>query len=203
MANIRRLEAKEGNLSSAHGSMTRQIGQKLEAALRLHRERYPRIELFYDHGLRGNLAVCAPTAYMGRRQGPDAKLSELDIVLLHRGSVFLLIEIEESQARPKTVLGDVFGVVLSDRVSIRGHPHPHPIKNATLIVAVTVSERGRRAAKYARLERLLKRHITALQRAVPRTKVTKIRMVTSSRDDLVRRIERLIRSEVGKGVAKR
>ena len=187
-----------GNLITGHGQRTREIAEKLQENLHADRKRYSEVQLFYDHGDSSKAEVCQPTSYMGRCYGSNATLSGLDIILVHKGKVFLLVEVEESEVRPKTILGDVFGVVVADRVSIRGRSLP--ISNATMIVAVTVSGHGRRAEKYVRLERRLGRHLEALRRTTSRSKVAKIRIVTSDADDLARRIERLIRLEVGRGV---
>ena len=124
-----------------HGKRTRQIAEKLEKNLCADPERYSGVQLFYDHGDSSKTEVCQPTSYMGRRYGADATLSGLDIVLIHKGRVFLLVEVEEGQARPKTILGDVFGVVLAERVSIGGKSYP--IVDATMIVAMIISSRGR------------------------------------------------------------
>ena len=185
-----------------HGHRTRQIAERLEENLRADPERYSGVQLFYDHGDSSKTEVCQPTAYMGRRYGVDATLSGLDIVLVYRGRVFLLVEVEESQVRPKTIIGDVFGVVLSERVSIRRRSYP--IGDATMIVAMTVSGKGRQADKYIRLERHLRKYLNTLRDArPPQTRVDKIRIVTSDSEDLVRRIERLVRLEIGRGVAVR
>lgn len=184
-----------------HGQRTRQIAERLRENLRSDPVRYSDVQLFYDHGDSSNAEVCQPTSYMGRRYGADGTLSGLDIVLVHKGRVFLLVEVEESQVRPKTILGDVFGVVLAERVSIRGRSYP--IGDATMIVAITVSGGGRRAEKYTRLERHLHKYLDALRSTMRQIRVAKIRIVTSDSDDLVRRIERLVRLETGKGVTLR
>jgi hypothetical protein len=132
---------------------------------------------------------------MGRRYGSDATLSVPDIVLVKKGRAFLLVEVEEGNARPKTILGDVFGIFLSDRVRINGKAYP--IKDATIIVAMIISAKGHRAKKYIRLERHLRKYLTVVRSDLPQ-RVAKISIVTSSSDDLVRRIERLIRWETGK-----
>ena len=184
-----------------HGQRTRQIAERLEEKLRADPERYSGVQLFYDHGDSSKTEVCQPTSYMGRRYGVDATLSGLDIVLVYRGRVFLLVEVEESQVRPKTILGDVFGVVLSEHVRIRGRSYP--IGDATMIVAMIVSGKGQQADKYIRLERNLRKYLNMLRSAMPQTRVDKIRIVTSDSEDLVRRIERLVRLEIGRGVAVR
>ena len=53
-----------------------------------------------------------------------------DLDEITRGAV----EIEKSRARPKIVLGDIFGVTLAHRVSICGKPYR--FKKATVIVGI-------------------------------------------------------------------
>jgi len=178
-----------------HGTATREIAE------RLLQKRYAGVDLFYDHGDSRRVAVCTPTSYIGRRFGADATLSGIDIVLVYRGKVFLLVELEESEVRPKTVLGDVFGVVVAGHVRIKGRSYP--IEDATLIVGVTVSGRGRRAEKYGRLERHLSKYVRALRHTAPRTRVTKVRIVASQPHDFLRRIEGLVHREVSKTITAR
>ena len=182
-----------------HGKRTRQIAERLEEKLLAYPNRYPGVKIFYDHGDSFKESVCQPTSYIGRRYGADATMSGLDIVLVHKGKVFLLVEVEESQVRPKTILGDIFGVVLSERVRIKAKSYP--IENATMIVAMIVNSKGQQAEKYIRLERHLHKYLSTLRKIMPKTRVDKIRIVTSDSEDLVRRIERLVRLETGKGMA--
>ena len=179
-----------------HGRRTREIAERLQRKLAEDPERYSGVRIFYDHGDSRKPEVCQPTSYMGQRYGSDATLSGIDIVLTKKGKVFLVVEVEESAVRPKTVLGDVFGVVLADKIRIKDRPYK--LDDAVLIIAVVVSGRGRRAEKFARLERHLRKYLSVLNRTAPGTGVKKIRIVSSEPDDLVRRIERLVRLEVGK-----
>lgn len=178
------------------GQLTQAIAQKLKRKLEENQDRYSGIEVFHDHGNSTDPNVCEPTAYMGRRYGADATLSSIDIVLVKDKKVILAVEVEESMVRPKVVLGDVFAVVLADRIRILDRSYP--VDNALLVIALTASTRGKRVEKYARLERHLGKYIDALQRTNPSTGIKKVRIVTAEPNDLVRRIERLIRLEVGK-----
>lgn len=179
-----------------HGRLTREIAETLQKQLNAEPKRYPGVRIFYDHGDSSKPEVCQPTSYMGRRYGTGATLSGLDIVLVKNSRVVLVVEVEESEVRPKVVLGDVFGAVLADGIRIKNRPYR--LKDVVIVVAVAVSAPGRRSEKYARLERHLHRCLCALNQGGRDTGVKKVRIVTAERDDLVRRIERLIRLEVGK-----
>jgi hypothetical protein len=133
----------------------------------------------------------------------DAELSHVDIVLVRNKTIFLLVEVEEHYASPKTILGDVFGVLLSERFRVKGVPYPIK-KDATMIVAMIVNDKRNQAKRYMRLERHLNKYLKMSRESNPTTglKVSKLRLVTSDSDDLVRRIERLIRLEIGKQIQK-
>ena len=186
-------------MNNSHGQRTRKIGEMLEPKIEKIKEEYPGLLMFYDHGSPKSESVHRANAYMGRRYGRDATLSEVDLVFVYRGKAFLLVEVEESKVSPKTILGDTFGVILASRIHISGESYP--IHNATLVTAITVGNRGKRKAKYVRLDRLLQKFLYALRQTKKGTSVAKIRIVTSNKDDLVRRCERLIRLVVGKGIA--
>lgn len=177
------------------GDRTKRIAEQLSARL-AKSDDFKGIKIYYDHGESGYASVCQPTSYMGRRYGPDATLSGIDIILVRNGKAFLAVEVEESYVRPKTVLGDVFGIALANRVRIQGRTYP--IHEALLMVAVVVGSSGRRREKYKRLERHIGSYIRALQTSSPRTNITKVRVITTSQEDLVRRVERFIRLEAGK-----
>jgi hypothetical protein len=177
------------------GHYTNVIAEKLRSNLLADQERYAGIEVYSDHGDSGSEYTCQPTSYMGQRYGSDATLSEIDIVVTKNGKVILAVEVEESEVRPKVVLGDVFGVAIASKIMIKGKPHK--IADTVLIVALVAKKTGHRADKYVRLERLLIKQMKLLRDAGG-TGVNKVRIITSSIDDLAIRIERLLRSEIGK-----
>jgi len=173
---------------------TKSIAEHLKQKLLSDPERFRRIEVFYDHGDSSKPGVGWPTTYMGRRYGRDATLSVVDIVIAKGKNVILAIEIEEGIIRPKDVIGDVFGIALADR--IRFKEKPYSIKNATTIIAIVDDGKGKRSAKYFRLERHLDRYFNAISSKT----LKKVRIITCPTHDLVRRIERLIRLETGKQI---
>jgi hypothetical protein len=183
---------------------TRKIAEQLEKRIKARTSADEKwlagIEIRYDHGdAAQSPSVCQPTAYMGRRYGSDATLSGVDIVLIKDGKVVLAVEVEEKQTRPKIILGDIFSLILAEGIHITKEGHPtekqsYPIDDAVIIIAVVTPEKGKKAEKYKRLERCVGESVNALSRAGKR----KVRIVPSSEGDLVRRIERLIRLELGK-----
>ncbi|MBZ5499538.1 MAG: hypothetical protein LAP85_24325 [Acidobacteriia bacterium] len=187
-------------MTQRQGEKTRQIAETLRGRLRNNPGRYGDIDVRYDHGDSTDVDVCQPTSYMGRRYGADATLSGVDIVLLKKGNVFVVVEVEESSVRPKIILGDIFGTILARRIHVQGRSYP--IHDATMIVALTVSRRGQQVRKYSRLERLLTKFVSDLRSSPVRRSIRKVRIIVSDVSDLVRRVERLVRLEAGKSVKK-
>jgi hypothetical protein len=181
-------------MAKLRGVKTQSIAEHLKQKLLSDPERFRRIEVFYDHGDSSKPGVGRPSTYMGRRYGRDATLSEVDIVVAKGKNLILTIEIEESIVNPKKVIGDVFGIALADGIRIKGKPYS--IKNATTIIAIVDDGKGKRSAKYFRLERHLDRYF----KAIPSKTLKKVRIITCPSHDLVRRIERLIRLETGKRI---
>ena len=179
-------------MAKPQGVNTKVIAEQLKYNLDSDQAKYPGIEVFYDHGDSSKPEVCEPTTYMGRRYGGDATLAVVDIVVVKDKKIFLAIEIEEGTFRPKTVIGDVFGIALADKMRIQGEPYS--INDTIIIIAITEDGKGKQSAKYARLERHLDRYF----KANPSKIVKKVRIISCPIDDLVRRIERLIRLETGK-----
>lgn len=129
---------------------------------------------------------------MGRRYGNDATLAVVDIVVVKDKNIFLAIEIEERTCNPKKVIGDVFGIALADKMRIQGEIYS--INDAIIIIAIVDEGKGKQSAKYTRFERHLDRYF----KANPSKIVKKVRIISCPIEDLVRRIERLIRLETGK-----
>ncbi len=179
-------------MGKPQGVNTEAIADQLVTKLKADPERYKDFKVYYDHGESSKPEVCKPTTYMGRRYGDDATLSKVDIVVTKGKNVVLGIEIEESEVRPKTVLGDVFGIALANKMRIQGNAYS--VKNITIIIAVTDDGEGSKSAKYERLERHLDRYF----KANPSKSLKKVRIIPCPISDLVRRIERLIRLETGK-----
>lgn len=179
-------------MGKPHGANTKKIAEQLKSKLDAELERFKDIKIFYDHGDSSKPEVCQPTTYMGRRYGTDATISAVDIVVAKGKNVILAIEVEESPVRPKTVLGNVFGIALADRMHIQGKTYS--TKNATIIVAIAVDGKDKQTAKYQRLER----HLDSYFKTNPSERVKRVRIIPSATSDLVRRIERLIRLETGK-----
>jgi len=180
-----------------HGKMTVEVGRSLAKAFE-EDGKLGGLGVFYDHDCSGSVQ---PTVYMGRRYGSDAALSGLDIVVASDRHVTVAVEIEERPSRPKVIVGDIFAVALADSLMIRGQRYS--LRDVELIVAVVTSEKGKRADKLVRLERHVNKYIRVLRDSGRSRSIRAVRIVPTSPDDLVRRVDRLIRRTVGKGLARK
>ncbi len=110
---------KEKNIKQ-HGANTREIVKKLKKKLDADPQRYKGLMVFNDHGESSKSGGCKLNTYMGRHYGNDATLSAVDIIITKNSKVILAVEVEESSVRPKTVIGDIFGVAIAERIRIQG-----------------------------------------------------------------------------------
>lgn len=130
-----------GSERRRHGAMTVRMAQALLAELDSQE-----FEVLYDHGEKGN----DPPNSLGRlfssfdRYGRYTALGGLDIALVRRSTnqVIILVEIEESNYRPKVLLGQIFGTLLGSRISFQGKRHWTVGPWTTLIVLAKNSNRA-------------------------------------------------------------
>jgi hypothetical protein len=96
------------------GRLTAKLGDYLEK-----RSRELGFTIYYDHGER-NSNVGKIAAHLGAEPHKDSCLAQIDIALLDgKKRVRLLVEVEESGDRPKTIIGDAMTILLSDKVSYK------------------------------------------------------------------------------------
>jgi hypothetical protein len=79
--------------------------------------------VLYEHGDSSNKNVGTIVSWYGDGKKPEreTELSQLDLAIVEPSSnkVIALIEIEETNDRPKTLLGDVFCTLVGDQISFR------------------------------------------------------------------------------------
>lgn len=108
-------------------------------------------DVLYDHDSTkenvGNIV-----SWFGDKHGRESELSQLDIAIIEKGSdkAFALIEIEETNDTPKTLMGDVLGVLLGDHISFRGERKFSVGKHTTLIVLGKSKVMHKKRNKYLR-----------------------------------------------------
>jgi hypothetical protein len=79
-------------------------------------------DVLYDHGDPSNENVGKIVSWYGSVITKEARLSFLDIAVVKQNSqkTFVLVEIEETTNKPKTLLGDVFGTLMGEHITFRG-----------------------------------------------------------------------------------
>jgi len=169
------------------GEKTALIGTLLKESIE---PRIGKLTVHFDHGPDG----VQPTAYMGRTYDSTATLSGMDIVITQRDQVVVAAEIEETPQRPKAVIGDTFAVVLSDGLKIRGKRYS--LRGAELLLVVVTSKRGRGFSKLVRLQSHLNKYLKVLEASGRAKSIQAVRIILTSREDLVRRADRRIRWSV-------
>jgi len=180
-------------MSKKHGANTIEIAKKLTEQFKKDPKRYKDVEVYYDHGSSKNDNVCAPTVNIGRRYGNDATLGATDIVVVSDSKVLIAVEIEESGVSPKRIIGDIFSLVLGDRIKIKKKQYSLK-EDLVVLVVVLVKDTGKSSQKYIRLER----HLNKFIRTIDIKYIRKIRILPISLVEIVERTERLIRLEIGK-----
>jgi hypothetical protein len=109
--------ARSTNVKS-HGRLTVETAQHLQDIL--NDKGY---EVLYDHGVSSDKNVGTIVSWYGDAKKPEreTELSQVDlaIVALNSNKVLALIEMEETNDRPRTLLGDVFSVLMGDQVNFR------------------------------------------------------------------------------------
>ena len=108
----------EPTKGKSHGKLTVETAQHLQDFLK--NKGYA---VLYDHGDSSNNNVGTIVSWYGDGKKPEreTELSQLDLAIVEQSSdkVIALIEIEETNDRPKTLLGDVFSVLIGDQINFR------------------------------------------------------------------------------------
>ena len=109
-----------------HGQLTAEIAQSLK---------FEGFDVFYDHDIAGENVGKIVSAIKKEYHRED-EFSQLDIAIVDKGShvATALVEIEETNDRPKAILGDIFGVLYGKHILFKGTPLKIG-KFTTLIVA--------------------------------------------------------------------
>ena len=99
-------------MRKSHGELTAEIGQSLN---------FDNYEVLFDHGISGE-NIGKIVSYFGDKNQRGTQLSYLDIALVKKSSnkVVALIEIEEKANRPKTIIADIFGFLMGEKLTFHG-----------------------------------------------------------------------------------
>lgn len=95
-----------------NGILTAEIAKSLK---------FEEFEVFYDHDIEGENVGKIVSTIKKKFQRED-EFSQLDIAIVDKGShvASALVQIEETNDSPKTLLGDVFGVLYGKHILFKG-----------------------------------------------------------------------------------
>jgi hypothetical protein len=136
------------------GEITGRVARKLAQKLA------PRgFDVLFDHG---DSSIDSPdrlgeiVAWFGPQYNQKARLAVLDIAVVSRdtGKVLALVEVEESSATPKTLLGDVFATLLGESFMFQGRRELDVNDRTVLIVLLCAKTGGKREQILAVRDRL-------------------------------------------------
>jgi len=99
-------------MSNKHGEITAKIAGILQ---------FEGYNVLSDHGTAGEY-VGKIVSTLEKDYSRKDELSQLDIAIVEKNSdkVVVLVEIEETSDRPKTILGDIFSVLLGEYICFKG-----------------------------------------------------------------------------------
>ena len=125
---------------SADGELTGEIGERLVSVFKDH-------DVYHDHGTNG----CTIVSWFGEGLHRDTELSQLDMAIVERGTGRLraLVEIEETSKKPKTMLGDVFGTLFGEHITVQGRQFDVGEQTALIVMLMAPTQKeedGKRMA---------------------------------------------------------
>jgi hypothetical protein len=127
---------------SKHGETTAEIGKNLK---------FEGYDIFYDHGVAGEY-VGQIVSTIEKKYLRKDELSQLDIAIVEKNSdrAIALIEIEETNDRPKALLGDILGVLMGEYIYFRRKQKISVNKHTALIVVGKSKVSDEKRNKYLR-----------------------------------------------------
>ena len=133
------------NGKSRRGQLTAKMARKISAYWEEHG-----YSVLYDHDPSSENVRKIVSSFGEQPYGRRTQLSHVDIAIVEKSSdrVFALIEIEETTDKPKTFLGDVFGVLMGDHISF-GKKRPLAVdEHTSLFVFVKTKVSRQERNKY-------------------------------------------------------
>lgn len=176
----------------ARGEWTTQVARKL-----LEEFSQQGLDVLHDHGdkdsdLKGALGKLR--SWFGPASTHETGLADLDLAIVARDKkkkVYALIEIEETTAKPKVILGDVFATLLGSGITFPGRGPLNVGIWTTLIVLVHKPQPShkRRLAYLEQQVNQLKTHLSTRNASIGRIVLDTFQDETELKDKLERLIK--------------
>ena len=180
-----------------HGEHTARVVRALRQTLS-DRE----VDILFDHGEQGvDPPECLGeiVSWYGPQYGTEARLALLDIAVVWRNGdrAAALIEIEESSATPKVVMGDLTAVLFGDHLTFQGKRRLEVGAWTTLIVLVPAKSdaKRRQVAELARRMEAIRVSLRSGNASIGRMRVG----TYGDASDLEQVVEGLVREALGDG----
>ncbi len=121
-------------------------------------------QLFYDHGgaLSQRIYAWFGTAYTAPNAAQHLAWVDIVVAEVTSGKVYQIIEIEDSNAKPKTIIADLMAVLLGDGLAFGGRTDWQIGQWTTLTVCAYVKDSTAQTKFQPRLAHL-QQHITSVQ----------------------------------------
>ena len=134
-----------------HGIETGKFGFWLTKYMR-SKLKYRNYEVFYDHGNNKKYKnVVSTVGFFGEEVKNRNRITHVDVMVANPDkSIELLIEIEERPCSPKKVLGDVMGILMCNRFSVKIegiHRYYKPKRSTKVFIVGVLPKKGDRIKK--------------------------------------------------------
>ena len=171
----------------AHGKFTAEIARSLKI---------DGFKVYYDHDVASE-NVGKIVSAISEKYGRGDELSQLDIAIVEEKSnnAIALVEIEETNDRPKTLLGDIFGVLFGNYVGFKGKKRIRKklnIGRSTTLILVGVSKTDHVTRNKYIQEKIKQMRISALNAEIGDVLIKTYR----SADDLLAEFPSLLKQVV-------
>ena len=123
------------------GYDTGQLGRWLEEQFAKEIALRP-YQFYYDHGESSSPHVGAVKGFFGNKISNANRLADVDFAVVEpNGEAVLLVEIEERKSQPKKLLGDVFALLMCNRVAF-GQQNFALLPTTKILVAGVIEPKG-------------------------------------------------------------
>ncbi len=125
-------KAASSKVLKTYGQLTAKVAQNITPAMR--KKGY---EVIHDHGSPSDSIGKIVSWYgKGEKCERETELSQLDVAIVepNSGKAVVLIEIEETNDKPKVLLGDTLCVLMGDHICFRGRRQILVDNETTLVV---------------------------------------------------------------------
>jgi hypothetical protein len=123
--------------NNKHGLLTAKVAREISPYWEEHG-----YQVLYDHDPASDRVGKLVSSFGDLPYDRNTQLSHIDIAIVEKKTpekIFALIEIEETTDKPKTILGDLLGVLIGEHISF-GKKHPLLVNEHTILLVFVKSK---------------------------------------------------------------